>query len=210
MIGVLAQAYPSMTDERGNVVPSPCITWMRAQFTEVSAFANVKEKMTDWQLDNLCMQILAEFPTLTMMEFILFCARLRSGVYGRFFGSVDPTGIMKSFYYFVDDRRRDYDRKFESDRRAREELEAAEHKRNVITWEEYCRSSGIEGRASVLDGKDVAVNVQDMKKESKEDILRTARFLLDEKNDSAREELSRMFKKKYGVTPQDYIKQNEL
>lgn len=210
MLGVLSKAYPAMVDDLGMTVPSTCTIWMRAQFTEVSTFTNVKEKMTDWQLDNLCLQILSEFPTLTMMEFILFCARLRSGVYGGFYGTVDPVAIMKSFHSFIDDRRRDYDRKYERERKAKEEREAAESKKNVITWQEYCRLNGIKGRASVLDGKmGVVRHVPKAKEESKEDILRVAKSLLKEKAKNIREEFARIFKKKYGVTPTDYIKQNE-
>lgn len=128
MLGVLAMAYPAMRDDNVNTIESPCIIWMRAQFTEVSAFVNVKEKMNDWQLDNLCRQILAEFPTLTMMEFILFCSRLRSGLYEDFYGNIDPMHIMKSLRSFVDDRRKDYIRRYNEDQKKKQEREAAEAK----------------------------------------------------------------------------------
>ena len=145
MLGVLSQAYPAAVDEYGNTVQSPCLVWMRAQFTEVSAFANVREKMTDWQLDNLCMQILAEFPTLTMMEFILFCARLRSGIYEDFYGNVDPMRIMKSFRSFIEDRRQDYSRKYEEDRKEQADRDAEEAKRNVVGMD-WLREEVKQGR----------------------------------------------------------------
>lgn len=135
MLGTLAQAYPAMADGF-NRVDSPCITWMKAHLTEVSAFANVKEKMSDWQLDALCQQILADWPTLTMMEFILFCARMRSGLYESFYGSIDPMRILKSFRAFVSDRKYDYDRAERIERQEREERAMEEARRNAkgVDW----------------------------------------------------------------------------
>jgi len=212
MLGVLAQAYPAVTDRAGRKVESACIIWMRAQFTEVSAFANVKEKMNDWQLDNLSMQILAEFPTLTMMEFILFCARLRSGIYEEFYGNVDPMRIMKSFRSFVKDRQQDYWRKYEEDRKAKEEREAEEARKNKVTWEEYCKMNGIEGRPHPFDRIAEEFKKQEeekakakVKKENPNEILRQAKWLVTETFESIRETYSKIFEKKHGCTPQEYI-----
>ena len=229
MLSVLSQAYPAMMDENGNTVQSPCIVWMRAQFTEVSAFANVKQKMTDWQVDNLCLQILAEFPSLTMMEFILFCARLRSGIYEDFYGNVDPMRIMKSFRSFIEDRRQDYNRKYEEDRKAKEEHDAEESKKNAkgLDWLEDQVKQGKfltlatlwgieipeeyqeEAKALEAGRKVIKASQQPKKKEETiEDILKVAKSLLAEKDANVRLQFEKIFKKKYGCFPQEYIDKN--
>lgn len=60
------------------------------------------------QINAVCQQIYNLCPTLTMTEFILFCARVRSGKYESFYGSVDPLKILKSFDAFLKDRSKDY------------------------------------------------------------------------------------------------------
>lgn len=82
---------------------------MRTHLVVVSEFVGAREKMTDWQINALCSQLYGECPTLTLTEFILFCARLRAGKYESFYGSVDPQKVIVSFGKFLEDRKRDYD-----------------------------------------------------------------------------------------------------
>lgn len=57
---------------------------MQGHLIAVSMFCGAREKMNEWQSKSLCSQIINEHPTLTLMEFILFCSRLRSAKYGKF------------------------------------------------------------------------------------------------------------------------------
>ena len=132
MLCVLSEAFPAFTDRQMNKVENMAISWMQGQLIAVSAFTNVRDKMSDWQMTALCQQILADYPTVTMLEFILFCARLRTGLYEDFYGSVDPMRIIKSFRSFMDDRRHDYDRLYEEERKVKAEREAEESKKNAV------------------------------------------------------------------------------
>ena len=67
---------------------------------------------------------------LKLLEFCLFMARLRSGKYEQFYGSVDPMLIMKSLEEFMEDRRRDINRNVE-------EQEKAEHMKKDAEAEAY-------------------------------------------------------------------------
>ena len=82
--------------------------FMSAHLLEVCKFVGVKDKMDKEQINAVCQQIYNLCPTLTMTEFILFCARVRSGKYESFYGSVDPLKILKSFDAFLKDRSKDY------------------------------------------------------------------------------------------------------
>ena len=218
-LGTLSLAYPSAVDEYGNTIQSPCIVWMRAQFTEVSAFANVREKMSDWQLDNLCLQILGEFPSLTMMEFVLFCARLRSGVYEKFFGNIDPMRIMMSFRSFIEDRRQDYNRRYEEERKAKMERDAEEARCNAVGIE-YIKEQVKQGKLlnvaklfKIEVPKKYQVKgtpkVKETKQEDVATIVEIAKSLVAEQDKNIRLQFDRIFKKKYGCTPQEYIDKND-
>lgn len=137
MLGVMSEAFPeSSYGATGDVVEDMAVTWMKAQLVQVSAFIGVKDKMTDWQLKALCQQIISENPETTMMEFVLFCARLRSGKYEAFYGNVDPMQVLKSFDAFLNDKRKDYAAKYERELEEKRQKDAEEARRNALPYEE--------------------------------------------------------------------------
>lgn len=208
MLGTLAMAYPVFCDDRGKEIDI-AISWMKGQFTEVSTFANVKEKMNDWQLECLCQQILADYPTLTMLEFILFCARLRSGVYEDFYGSIDPMRILKSLRMFIEDKRKDYIRAEEEQRKKRKEQETEDGRKNAVTWEQYCEMRDIRNRPTPFTSI-VRKEPKKQQREKPEDILRTAKWIVEENKKTHIPQLSSIFKKKYNCTPEEYIADSNI
>lgn len=224
MLCVLSEAFPAFIDRQLNKVENMAISWMQGQLIAVSAFTNVRDKMSDWQMTALCQQILADYPTTTMLEFVLFCARLRTGMYEDFYGSVDPMRIIKSFRSFMDDRKRDYDRKYEEERKARAERYAEESKKNTV-GREYIEEQVKQGKlltVAKLFGIEIPDEYQEQaesvtitkpvpgsKKEEPEDIVKVAKSLLAEKDAKVRLEFEKIFKKKYGCYPQEYIDKND-
>ena len=209
MLCTLAEAFPTVVTDKGERVESTAITWMQAHLIAVSKYVNVKMKMSDWQMNALCQQIIADYPYVTMMEFILFCARLRSGQYGSFYGSIDPLIITKAFSSFMDDRNQDYGKRYEREKIERAERDAEESKRKSIGWEEYCRLEGIEGRESILDGREHFVPKKKVEKESPEYIMGVAQWLEREQDREIRENYSNVFISKYGCSPKEYITKNQ-
>ena len=104
--------------------------WIKTQLIILNDFVGVKNKLEDFQINPLCDQILVEYGGLNLLEFCLFMARLRSGKYEQFYGSVDPMLIMKSLEEFMEDRRRDINRNVE-------EQEKAEHMKKDAEAEAY-------------------------------------------------------------------------
>lgn len=120
----------------GTISEGAAISFMNAHLLVVSDFVGAKSKITDTQLRSVGEHILTLFPTLTMVEFILFCARLRAGRYGGFYGSVDPQKILMAFEDFLEDRKHDYHAKEEAERKAREEEESRKAKENAMSYED--------------------------------------------------------------------------
>lgn len=137
-LGVMSEAFPAHVDPRtGEEVKDMAVVWMQSQLIAVSMFCGARDKMTDWQSNSLCVQIINEHPTLTLMEFILFCARLRSSRYGKFYGTIDPAAILGALDLFLQDRRRDIWRKKEEEERIAKEKEMEEHRKKAITFEQW-------------------------------------------------------------------------
>jgi len=150
-LGVMSEAFPETTDPRtGETIKDMAVTWMESQFLAVSMFCGAREKMNEWQSKSLCTQIIAEHPQLTLMEFILFCARLRSSKYGKFYGSIDPAEILGSLDMFLKDRNHDLWKRKEEEERLRKEREYEDSLANAITYEEHLRRKAEQAKHAKL------------------------------------------------------------
>ena len=139
-LGVMSEAFPSRIDSRtGEEIKDMAVVWMQGQLIAVSMFCGAREKMNEWPYKSPCKQLIDEHHALTMMEFILFCARLRSARYGKFYGSIDPAEILGSLDQFLKDRKHDIWKREDELEKARREKEAEESRKNAITYEEYLR-----------------------------------------------------------------------
>lgn len=113
--------------------------WVQLHLLEVNKFSGVSAKLNDYQLDALAVQIVTDYAGLNLLEFILFCSRLRSGKYEKFFGSVDPMRIMSSLEDFMEDRRHDINKVVELQEKEQKEREWEEQKKNSISFVDWLR-----------------------------------------------------------------------
>lgn len=180
--------------------------WMMAHLHDLSEFCGCKEKLSGHALQQCASIISMEFYWLKITELMLFFHRFKSGKYGRFYGSVDPLVIMTALRDFVRERNEAYFR-HEQEVRERKEQEPT----GTVSWEEYCKMNGIEGRKSIFDVSTPTTKKQakNETKESREDIYRIAKSLLTETNKTVLEAFGRVFERKYGCTIKDYIKKYE-
>lgn len=114
--------------------------WLVPQLLNLSEFCGCKDKLTGGQLDETATMIAAAYPWLKTTELMLFFFRLKSGVYGRFYGAVDPIVIMTALRDFVRERHAVIARA-EQERR---EQERERWKATAVTREEYMAMKGAE------------------------------------------------------------------
>lgn len=96
--------------------------WVKAQLLNIDLIANMKESADMSALDKFANLFIARYGTIKLTEFLLFCARVTLGQYGRFYGYFDPIIIGDMF------------KKFKRERV--EELESIERKRNMLEMEQ--------------------------------------------------------------------------
>lgn len=138
----LAQAYDD------NVA----VRWIQDQLLQVNEFAGVKSKLSDMQLSELAIQIRLEYGHLNLFEFILFCARLRSGRYEDFYGSVDPMRILKSLDAFCADRREEITREAQTKEKEEKDREYEESRKNSVSFDVWYRNLPEEKKKEVRNG----------------------------------------------------------
>lgn len=127
------------------------VRWIQDQLMQVNEFAGVKSKLSDMQLDELSIQIRLEYGYLNLFEFILFCARLRSGRYEDFYGSVDPMRILKSLDSFCQERQVELNKEAAAKEKIEREREYEESRRNAVSFDEWYSRQTEEEKAKIRD-----------------------------------------------------------
>lgn len=99
------------------------VDWIKAQLEVVNGFSNVQQRLSTEQLIAIGEQIYGLYPYLNLLEFSLFCGRLRRGKYEKWYGAVDGQKILVSLDAFMADRTHDSIRKEEEEHKRRREEE---------------------------------------------------------------------------------------
>ena len=191
-LGMVKEAYGS----------NMATAWLVPQLYDLSEYCGCKEKLQGKPLEECAGVIATEFYFLKISEIMLFLYKFKSGKYGRFYGSVDPLVITTSLREFLKERLYVYDKREQEIR----DREAEESRKNAITWEQYCEMHNIKDKTHPLNRK-YDTPTPNKHKENREDILRMAKSILDDEvgDDNVKYQFTKIFKKKYGCTPQEYI-----
>lgn len=138
--------YPTLTEIRKNYGDKVPTSWLIPQLYNLSEYCGVKEKLEGAPLKETAFVIATEFYYLKISEIMLFFHRFKTGRYGRFYGNVDPLVITTSLRDFIVERNNAYMKKEQEEYWRKQE----ESRKNAITWEEYCKRKGIEGKPNPL------------------------------------------------------------
>lgn len=208
--------YPTLATLKAGYGQNAATAWIIPQLYNLSEYCGCKEKLQGAPLEDCASVIATDFYYLKVSELMLFFHRFKSGLYGRFYGSIDPLIITTSLRTFLKERMYAYDKR-EQEERDREREEA---KKNAITWPQFCEYQEAKLRA---EGKNDEADKWKNKphplmqprerpkpkapQENPEDVVKIAKSLLNDPlaDDDCKATFSRIFKKKYGCTPQEYI-----
>lgn len=132
MLGAVSEAYSGI----GHIDVAK--EWIKGQLLIASNFVNATVKLTPLQMDSLATEILAEYPDLTMTEFVLFCSRVRCLRYGKLYGScLSGSYVMSALSDFMRERQQDKAIRWERDEAERIKQEEEAHKGRVISYDEW-------------------------------------------------------------------------
>lgn len=118
-------------------------SWLDIQLTDLVNFCGVKGKEDFSRITDAVVAVVADnFGYLKLSELMLFFNQFKAGMYGRFYGSVDPmviTEALQSFLEFRAQHLRIIHRKQETECRLKRESERAEQERRgeLLTAEEW-------------------------------------------------------------------------
>ncbi len=193
--------YPTLAEVKVSYGSNAPVMWLIPQLYNLSEYCGCKEKLQGAPLEECASVIATYFYYLKVSEFMLFFHRFKSGIYGRFYGSIDPLIITTSLRAFLKERLFAYERREQEQRDRQRE----EDRKNAATWEEYCmiRYGSIKPRPPESERQ--ASQQDDTSK-----IVKYAQFILSDPviDRQTRSVYENQFKKKYGLTPKEYIKKH--
>ena len=73
------------------------VQWLMMQLSAFNEYCGKKEKMDDWQIENLARNIVNRYGWLKASEILLFLNRYKNGELGPMYGTVDPQDFMVVF-----------------------------------------------------------------------------------------------------------------
>lgn len=106
--------------------------WLHFQILDLCRYTNSK-RMSDEQVTELAAIIALRYYYLKTTELMYFFYMMKSGDFGKFYGSVDPMAITDALKQFIRYRNNEYVRKEQEEMSARE----ASWKKNAITYQQY-------------------------------------------------------------------------
>ncbi len=136
--------YPTLSTLKAGYGANAPAMWLIPQLFNLSEYCGCRDKLQESQLKDCANVIAMDFHFLKVSELMLFFHRFKSGVYGRFYGSIDPLIITTSLRTFLGERAAVYDRREQEER----EKARAEARKGAVTREQYlAMREGKSGRA---------------------------------------------------------------
>lgn len=86
------------------------LEWINIQLNSVDLFTQVKNDLSEEARKELAELILSYYGFFKLPEFMLFIARFKLGIYGKFYGSFDPIAFCEAIKKFRSDRNLELER----------------------------------------------------------------------------------------------------
>lgn len=139
--------YPTLAALKAGYGDNAPTMWLVAQLYNLSEYCGCREKLQGTPLEDCASVVATDFHFLKVTELMLFFHRFKSGIYGRFYGSIDPLIITTSLRAFLKERVYAYDRREQEKR----ETEREEARKRAVAWPKFCEMQETRLRA---EGKD--------------------------------------------------------
>lgn len=91
---VLSTRAPLMVVLSEALGESSAVAWIMQVLSVFNEYCGKREKLDDWQIEQLAANILKDFGDLKTSELMLFLCRYANGHYGPLYGVVDTTDLM--------------------------------------------------------------------------------------------------------------------
>lgn len=113
------------------------VEWLKIELGMINDFAETKVKMTSEQFHELATVLVSGYGYLNAAEVILFIARFKAGMYGSFYGAIDPLKITSALQEFLMQRKKSIDGYIRDKEMADYFARRDEWAKEAVSYEEY-------------------------------------------------------------------------
>lgn len=107
-IEAFARDTATMTDLNIAFGEGSACSWLVPQITDLSEFCGCRDKLSPHQIRETAIILSQKYGYIKVSEFLVFFAWMKAGVYGKFYGCLDPMVITSAFIDFLGDRAKKY------------------------------------------------------------------------------------------------------
>lgn len=118
--------YPTMWEVREIYGIEVLRDWVAVMIEDLNDFCNVRDKMKSTQKDEAAHIICCEYGHLNIADIALFFLKVKSGVFGEFYGILDTVRLMSIMKKFMAERMKALASYY--DRKEKEDVESARQK----------------------------------------------------------------------------------
>lgn len=200
---------PTLTELNNTYGKNTAAMFLVPQLFNISEFCGAKDKFSDEQINETAQLIAATYPWIKVKEFMTFCKQFKLGRYGQFYGSVDPMVITRAFREFLifrADTYADYEQ-YKAQKRIEEEKQ--QPKMSYEEWKAEKEAKGEKVHISLVSAEDRKGTQKTIR--PLEDFVDMAERLVTNRDNYSMSDLlavRKMFREKYGMTPEEVIEKN--
>lgn len=134
----LNETIPSLAEVRTTFGSSTATRWITIHLMSLNDFSS-SNGMSDNQLAELSAIILTNYYWLNLAEIMQFIAKFKLGIFGQFYGTVDPLKITSALQLFIRHREESIDYHERNQKRIQDEQRWRQRKDGAVTYEEYLK-----------------------------------------------------------------------
>ena len=124
---------PTLSDIGNKYGKKLPLIWLVGHITDLVAFTNCKNIVSEMQIRELARMINAEYHYYKLTEIMLFFYQFKVGEFGEFYGTISPIVVMKALQEFKQQRCSEYD----SHIRQQNELQRERDMQGCISYPEW-------------------------------------------------------------------------
>lgn len=124
---------PTLSQINATYGENTAAAWLVPLIFDVSEFSGCAKKLSKAQISELANIIVENYHWLKVTEVMLYFWWIKSGKYGRFYGSVDPMIFTEILPQFIQDRNAIIAKRDQIE----EEKKHSEWKKNAMTYQEW-------------------------------------------------------------------------
>lgn len=116
------------------------VEWLILQLGTLNDFVETKIKMTKAQFRELAVLIICNYSYLNAAEIMFFIARFKAGMYGSFYGAIDPLKITSALQEYVKQRKRSVEEYLRNKEMEEYFAKRDAWSKNAVSYETYLKN----------------------------------------------------------------------